>query len=341
MKTVRVAVIGGGLVGLSTAVCISEALPQCTVTVISEKFSPNTTGDVAAGCLIPHAFEETPIQEQKYWFRQTFDFLFNIANSAEAAEAGVGFLSGWQVYKAQPEEHFPFWWDVVLGFRLMTENEMAKFPHHRFGQTFTTLKCQSGLYLPWMEKRFKNNGGDVITKKIDSIWQLNGKYDIVVNCTGIGSRELIGDPLVYPVKGQVLKVHAPWLKHFIRDGDGNTYIYPGINDTTLGGTRHKNDWSLLPDPNVNKEILDQCSKLEPSLQGVSVIQDMAGLRPMRPAVRLEKEVCYMDGRKLHVVHNYGHGAGGFSMHIGTAKKATRLVEELIPLMGSCNTKSKL
>ncbi|PIO29048.1 hypothetical protein AB205_0157690 [Aquarana catesbeiana] len=153
MQNMRVAVIGGGLVGLSTALYITESLPQCTVTVISEEFSPNTTGDVAAGSLIPHAYPGTPLHQQKDWFKETFDYLFKIANSSEAAEAGVSFISGWQVFKMPPKDAFPFWGNVVLGFRLMTEAELAKFPSYTFGQAFTTLKCQSSLYLPWMEKR--------------------------------------------------------------------------------------------------------------------------------------------------------------------------------------------
>uniref|UniRef100_A0A493TWE2 D-aspartate oxidase n=1 Tax=Anas platyrhynchos platyrhynchos TaxID=8840 RepID=A0A493TWE2_ANAPP len=48
-----VAVVGAGLVGLSTALCISEAFPSCSLSVLAEQFSPNTTGDVAAGMLIP------------------------------------------------------------------------------------------------------------------------------------------------------------------------------------------------------------------------------------------------------------------------------------------------
>lgn len=56
MTRVRVAVVGAGVVGLSTAVCIAEALPSCSVTVLAEKFSPDTTSDGAAGILIPSSF---------------------------------------------------------------------------------------------------------------------------------------------------------------------------------------------------------------------------------------------------------------------------------------------
>lgn len=56
MKSVRVVVVGAGVVGFSTAVCITEALPFCTVTLIAETFSPDTTSDGAAGILFAAHF---------------------------------------------------------------------------------------------------------------------------------------------------------------------------------------------------------------------------------------------------------------------------------------------
>lgn len=56
MKTVKVVVVGAGVIGLSTAVCIAEALPFCSVTLVAEKFSPDTTSDGAAGILFAAAF---------------------------------------------------------------------------------------------------------------------------------------------------------------------------------------------------------------------------------------------------------------------------------------------
>lgn len=56
MKRVRVAVVGAGVIGFSTAVCIAEALPFCSVTLLAEKFSPDTTSDGAAGILFAAKF---------------------------------------------------------------------------------------------------------------------------------------------------------------------------------------------------------------------------------------------------------------------------------------------
>ncbi|KAL8186372.1 UNVERIFIED_CONTAM: hypothetical protein K2H54_069370 [Gekko kuhli] len=94
----------------------------------------------------------TPVHQQKQWFRETFDYLSGICNSSQASEAGVHLVSGWQIFKTVPEEKTPFWSDVVLGFRSMTEKEMKKFPRHKFGQAFTTLKCDCPPYLLWLQK---------------------------------------------------------------------------------------------------------------------------------------------------------------------------------------------
>uniref|UniRef100_A0A8C0DFW8 D-aspartate oxidase n=1 Tax=Balaenoptera musculus TaxID=9771 RepID=A0A8C0DFW8_BALMU len=282
MDTVRIAAVGAGVVGLSTAVCISKLVPRCSITVISDQFTPETTSDVAAGMLIPPVYPDTPIHKQKQWFKETFDHLFAIANSAEAEDAGVLLVSG-----------------------------------------------------------LKGSGGLILTRRVEDLWELHPSFDIVVNCSGLGSRQLAGDPKIFPVRGQVLKVQAPWVKHFIRDGSGLTYIYPGISNVTLGGTRQKGDWNLSPDAEISKGILSRCCALEPSLHGACDIREKVGLRPTRPGVRLEKELLAQGSRRLPVVHHYGHGSGGIAMHWGTALEAARLVSECAQALRTPAPKSKL
>lgn len=189
--------------------------------------------------------------------------------------------------------------------------------------------------------RLKANGVQMYTRKVADLWELHSEYNIIVNCSGIGAHQLVGDEKLLPVRGQVLKVHAPWVKNFIRDGDGLTYIYPGIHSVTLGGTREKEKWSLSPDPDTTKDIFDRCCSLEPSLWGAQDIEVKVGLRPSRWCVRLERQVLSRGGVKLPVVHNYGHGAGGFSVHRGTAKEAARLVGECIAALQGSSSRAKL
>lgn len=331
MKRVRVVVVGAGVIGFSTAVCVAEALPFCSVTIIAEKFSPDTTSDGAAGIMFAAKFPDIDLERQKRWFKDGFDHLLAIARTPDAPEAGVMLSSGWQIFKEVPEDKKPFWSELVIGFRLMTERELKRFPDHKFGQGFTTLKCECSSYLPWLEKRFRKAGGLVEQRRVDSLQELSS-YDLIVNCSGLGSKTLVNDPEVYPVRGQVLKVEAPWLQHFIRDGDGKAYIYPGIYSVTVGGTRQEGDWRLEADNGDTEGILERCGKLEPSLKNSKVLSKWVGLRPSRRNPRVEKEVVQIKGRKVPLVHNYGHGGWGVTLAWGTALDALGLVRQCLHKM---------
>ncbi|XP_043922607.1 D-aspartate oxidase isoform X2 [Protopterus annectens] len=216
-----------------------------------------------------------------------------------------------------------------MGFRPMTDEELAQFPGYKFGQAFMTMKCECTFYLPWMVKRLKSAGGQIQKEKVTDFWDLHGKYDLVVNCTGIGSRELAGDMQLYPMRGLAVQVRAPWLKHFVRVSDGQTYMYPGRETVTLGGTTEKDNWSLKVDPITSQEVFERCCNLEPSLRKCEVVHDWVGLRPTRASVRLEKEVLKRGEDQLTVIHNYGHSGCGISIHWGTAWDATQLVKECV------------
>lgn len=61
----KIAVIGAGVNGLSSAVQIIEYFQrdQVQVTLISEKVTPNTTGDVSAGLWGPYLIGDTPAEK--------------------------------------------------------------------------------------------------------------------------------------------------------------------------------------------------------------------------------------------------------------------------------------
>ncbi|XP_072546465.1 D-aspartate oxidase-like [Salminus brasiliensis] len=325
MKAVKVAVVGAGVIGLSTAVRLSEALQNSSVTILSEKFSPDTTSDGAAGILLPEVFPDIPLDRQRRWFKETFDHLQGIIESPEAPEAGVFLSSGYHIFKEVPSDPKPLWSEYVFGFRFMTDREMKRFPNHKFGQAFTSLKCECPRYLPWLEKRFRGAGGQIKREKVTDLQQLTSTYDVIVNCSGVWAHHLAGDKGVYPVRGQILKLRATWLKNFIRDGDGKTYIYPGIDYVTIGGTRQKDDWRLELDKGDSEDMMKQCSQLEPSLQKAEVLEEWVGLRPGRKNPRIESEWLQAGDRQVLLVHNYGHGGCGITLSWGSALDALELV----------------
>jgi D-amino-acid oxidase len=78
---------------------------------------------------------------------------------------------------------------------------------------------------------------------------------------------------------------------------------------------------MTPDPVTAEAIVRRCAAVRPEIAGARVIEHRVGLRPTRPAVRLERERA-ADGRLL--VHNYGHGGAGVTVAWGCAREAAEL-----------------
>jgi D-amino-acid oxidase len=158
---------------------------------------------------------------------------------------------------------------------------------------------------------------------------------VIVNCTGCGARDLVPDPDVTPVRGQVVVAANPGLTEFFvgtsSDPRDLAYLFPHGDVVVLGGTEQPGNWSLEPDPATARQIVDACAAVEPSLRNAPVLGHRVGLRPARTTVRLEAvrlEAVQPEAArtgKITVVHNYGHGGSGVTLSWGCAEDAAELV----------------
>lgn len=161
-------------------------------------------------------------------------------------------------------------------------------------------------------------------RRLSSLEEARAAAPLVVHCAGVGARELAGDAALHPVRGQVVRVENPGVERFWLDDEhpeGLTYVIPRGEDCILGGTAEEGAWSTEPDSAVARGILRRCAELEPQLAGARVLEHRVGLRPGRPAVRLERE-DFADGTR--VVHCYGHGGAGVTLSWGCAEEVVRL-----------------
>ncbi|CAH1796892.1 unnamed protein product [Owenia fusiformis] len=145
----------------------------------------------------------------------------------------------------------------------------------------------------------------------------------------MGSRELVGDARMYPIRGQVFRVKAPWVKHFYYDTQNVAYVIPGADNVTLGGTMLVDDEDTVVRVETRDEILKNCCTLVPSLAKAEFQWDWVGQRPARPTPRIEAQIERINGKAQKVVHNYGHGAAGITLSWGSAVHATNLLKALL------------
>ncbi|XP_067679182.1 D-aspartate oxidase-like [Haliotis asinina] len=322
----KICVIGAGIIGLSSAIQIQERVGQGDITVVADKFSPETTGDGSGGFWKPHMLGETPISDLRRWSETTWKHLIAIAMSPVAAQAEAYMVSGYSLSsRSQYQEE---WWkDLVLGYRHITPRELQMFPDAKSGVFFTSVQINVVAYMDFLLRRFQKNGGKIQRKAITSIDELAPDYDVVVNCCGVRARHLLDDFEVTPVRGHLTRVQAPWVKHFVLrlDPGEEAFVLPGVMTTVLGGADEVGNWSIEVKDEDKGAVWRRCCQLVPSLQNAQVDHHWVGLRPSRSRVRLETKHVTVHGRKVPVIHNYGHGGSGVTLHWGCAAEVAELI----------------
>jgi D-amino-acid oxidase len=297
----RVIVVGAGVVGLTCAVRLLEAGHR--VDVLARDLPLETTSAVAAAIWYP--YRALPQDRVTAWSGASYAEFVGLAGEKDT---GVRMVTGTEVFTERQAD--PWWRAAVPSL----DRETALPAGYVDGWTFVTPLAEMPVYLRWLWARVEELGGTVTRMNLSA---LPTGGDVVVNCSGLGARLMGADKSVVPVRGQVVYVEQVGLDRWWLDAAGPTYVVPRSRDIVVGGTDEEGEWSRTPLPEVAAAILARATRLVPGLAKARVLRHKVGLRPVRPAVRVE--------RVGDVVHCYGHGGAGMTLSWGTADEVVNLV----------------
>ena len=318
-------VIGAGMAGLTTALCLAEA--GLRVVIMAAEPPERTTSAVAGAIWGPHLVEDSDRVA-----RWCADALSTLTGLAGQPGAGVRLASGVMATRAAAD--VPGWPAELAAL----DGEIRPCPAAELpagfaaGWRYTAPVVSMPVYLDYLLGRFRQAGGEL---HIGTVVSLAGAAaavaaPVIVNCAGTGAHDLVPDPAVIPYRGQVVVAENPGLtEFFIGQPDQEhelVYVFPHAGRVVLGGTEVAGDWTAEPDPGTGRRILRDCAAVDPRLATARIIEHRVGFRPARPQVRLEAEATG-DGQRL-LVHNYGHGGAGVTLSWGCARAVAGLVAEL-------------
>jgi D-amino-acid oxidase len=313
----EVIVVGCGVSGLSSAIRLAEAgfAPR----ILARERTPHTTSDIAAAVWYP--FRCGTADRGLAWSRRTFRVLRELAHDPTA---GVTLVEGIDLL-TDGDAETPWWKDAVERFRAADRSELPE--GYAAAWIFEAPVVAMPMYMRWLEAKAASLKIAIEQRTVEDLDALFEESPIVVNCAGLGARELTSDPTLVPIRGQVVRVEPGHTRRFIQAGGGAdlAYVIPRPDCTVLGGTQDVGAWDRTVVPETAEAIRARCVALEPDLANAKVLSHAVGLRPGRPEPRLETE-----RRKSGViVHNYGHGGGGVTLSWGCAEEVARRVTEAV------------
>lgn len=179
----------------------------------------------------------------------------------------------------------------------------------------------------------------------------------VVNCTGLGASEICNDQQLIGARGILhhydrstcvrrkysdddqAVASSPTMIHdaciMTEDGPWGSekepcYLIARGDTIVVGGSYLEADTEEQIRPNENQRLLENAHNIGIDTDLSKPKGEWVGLRPYRPISRCEIDEDYNTGNDpnddgVKVVHSYGYGGSGWTVYVGCAKEATRLL----------------
>lgn len=286
------AVVGCGVVGLTTTRQLQRM--GFDVTIYAATVPPNTTSNMSLAGWTPTSGlveNEARTAEWDARFREAATIAYRELQLLVGRGYGVSWLDGYALRDSAPGDRGGEEGDrgdggeggggegdgpggavdggrgPLLPEELRLGDEILGPGEHPFPTAYAvrrpSMRIEPSIYLDRLVADVREAGAGTVIRRFESRRGLAALAEpIVVNCTGLGAKELVGDPELTPLKGQLtLLMPQPEVDYStfgsaMPSAGGFVHMSPRSDGIALGGTSVEGDWSLEPDPEARRRIVE-------------------------------------------------------------------------------------
>ena len=278
----QAAVIGCGSVGLTCARQLQRRGYEVTIYALA--VPPNVTSNMSLAGFTPNSGlvdndRRTPEWDAQY--RRAAEISYRQLQLLAGPHFGVSWLDNYSLVEElrQPSQRPPE--RPSLNDGLVVAEEVLGPGEHPFPTKYALrspqIRIEPNIYLDNLVRDFQLWGGRIVIRKFESPRELAAlREPIVINCTGLGAKDLFGDQELMPLKGQLTVL--PPQPEVNYHTNGGVPPVPGAslgihmmarNDgIILGGTSQRGVWSLEVDEAERKRVVDSHIHVFGSMKGV-------------------------------------------------------------------------
>lgn len=241
------------------------------------------------------------------------------------------------------------WQNIVTKLRIPTEEELKQAGYMHAWMFRTPIVDAPRMLEALLEEVTHHPESDVDVEtgeyyeSVEQMQEVAKSLDcnVVINCTGLGSKELCGDDQLVGGRGVLLQLERqdcprqPLLQGMEKDAIVMTdsppwgsdaepcYMIPRGDIIAIGGTYLEGDTHPEVRDSERATLLKNAKFLGVDIANAKVRGEWAGFRPARPTTRCEEEM--LGSNDVRVIHSYGHGGSGWTVNVGTAKEVADIL----------------
>lgn len=261
-------VLGCGVVGLTTAIELQRR--GFDVTIYAESVPPNTTSNMSWASFTPTSGLSSggTTDEWQAQFGKAVDIAYRQLQLLVGRGYGVSWIDTYSFRAEAPPARNSQRSRQASALRM--PSVVLGPGEHPFPAPYAiqrpTLRIEPSIYLAALVEDFRRAGGRIMIRRFEAPGQLDELTEpVVVNCTGLGSRDLFGDDTLMAVKGQLTVLVPQEEVNYSTfggipgqgtNGGFPVHMLPRADGIVLGGTSERDVWTLEPNEEARRQIVE-------------------------------------------------------------------------------------